>query len=202
MIRISLTTNNGSRSQCAARPGDEEDADGLYRPHLKGPVFLAAALLLLIAGGSHIVLPAIATKRVAIAGSTSYVYVKVGLGMFARCITKVVTERCINHPSGTSLPDYNTAGLTRRALSAVLFTPFAIYFNVLIGLSGDIQFVCAAVAMFCFEQKSWENHACLPPEFGGASRLVIQPSSPPFRATSKATLASNLMKIRPAPSVS
>ncbi|ATI79943.1 SDR family NAD(P)-dependent oxidoreductase [Sphingobium yanoikuyae] len=73
----------------------EEEFDGLYRVHLKGPFFLTQALLPLIAEGGHIVNVASATSRVATAGVAPYASFKGGLQVLTRYMAKEFGDRRI-----------------------------------------------------------------------------------------------------------
>jgi NAD(P)-dependent dehydrogenase (short-subunit alcohol dehydrogenase family) len=73
----------------------EEEFDGLFRVHLKGPFFLTQALLPLIADGGHIVNVASATSRVATAGVAPYASFKGGLQVLTRYMAKEFGDRRI-----------------------------------------------------------------------------------------------------------
>lgn len=73
----------------------EEEFDGLFRVHLKGPFFLTQALLPLIADGGHIVNVASATSRVATAGVAPYASFKGGLEVLTRYMAKEFGDRRI-----------------------------------------------------------------------------------------------------------
>jgi NAD(P)-dependent dehydrogenase (short-subunit alcohol dehydrogenase family) len=73
----------------------EEEFDGLFRVHLKGPFFLTQALLPLIADGGHIVNVASATSRVATAGVAPYASFKGSLQVLTRYMAKEFGDRRI-----------------------------------------------------------------------------------------------------------
>lgn len=73
----------------------EEEFDGLFRVHLKGPFFLTQALLPLIADGGHIVNVTSATCRVATSGVAPYASFKGGLEVLTRYMAKEFGERRI-----------------------------------------------------------------------------------------------------------
>lgn len=73
----------------------EEEFDGLFRIHLKGPFFLTKALLPLIRDGGQIVNVTSATTRVATAGVAPYAAFKGGLDVLTRYMAKEFGERRI-----------------------------------------------------------------------------------------------------------
>ena len=73
----------------------EDEFDGLFRVHLKGPFFLTQALLPLMADGGHIVNVTSATSRVATAGVAPYASFKGGLEVLTRYMAKEFGERRI-----------------------------------------------------------------------------------------------------------
>ncbi len=73
----------------------EEQFDGLFRVHLKGPFFLTQALLPLMADGGQIVNVTSATSRVATAGVAPYASFKGGLEVLTRYMAKEFGERRI-----------------------------------------------------------------------------------------------------------
>lgn len=73
----------------------EEQFDGLFRVHLKGPFFLTQALLPLIADGGHIINVASSTSRVATAGVAPYASFKGGLEVLTRYMAKEFGDRRI-----------------------------------------------------------------------------------------------------------
>jgi NAD(P)-dependent dehydrogenase (short-subunit alcohol dehydrogenase family) len=73
----------------------EEEFDGLFRVHLKGPFFLTQTLLPLLVDGGHIVNVTSATSRVATAGVAPYASFKGGLEVLTRYMAKEFGERRI-----------------------------------------------------------------------------------------------------------
>ena len=73
----------------------EEQFDGLFNVHLKGPFFLTQALLPLMADGGHIVNMTSATSRVATAGVAPYAAFKGGLEVLTRYMAKEFGARGI-----------------------------------------------------------------------------------------------------------
>lgn len=73
----------------------EDEFDGLFRVHLKGPFFLTQALLPLMADGGHIVNVTSATSRVATAGVAPYASFKGGLEVLTRYMAKEFGDRRI-----------------------------------------------------------------------------------------------------------
>jgi NAD(P)-dependent dehydrogenase (short-subunit alcohol dehydrogenase family) len=73
----------------------EEQFDGLFNVHLKGPFFLTQTLLPLIEDGGHIVNLTSATTRVATAGVAPYAAFKGGLEVLTRYMAKEFGERRI-----------------------------------------------------------------------------------------------------------
>ncbi|MFT8988697.1 MAG: SDR family oxidoreductase [Gluconobacter albidus] len=73
----------------------EDEFDGLFRVHLKGPFFLTQALLPLMADGGHIVNVTSATSRVATAGVAPYASFKGGLEVLTRYMAKEFCDRRI-----------------------------------------------------------------------------------------------------------
>ncbi|ESQ92852.1 SDR family NAD(P)-dependent oxidoreductase [Asticcacaulis benevestitus] len=73
----------------------EDEFDGLFKVHLKGPFFLTQALLPLIADGGHIVNITSATCRVAFPGVAPYASFKGGLEVLTRYMAKEFGDRRI-----------------------------------------------------------------------------------------------------------
>jgi NAD(P)-dependent dehydrogenase (short-subunit alcohol dehydrogenase family) len=73
----------------------EDQFDGLFNVHLKGPFFLTQALLPLMADGAGIVNLTSATTRVATAGVAPYASFKGGLEVLTRYMAKEFGERRI-----------------------------------------------------------------------------------------------------------
>lgn len=73
----------------------EDEFDGLFQVHLKGPFFLTQTLLPLIADGGHIVNLSSATTRVATAGVAPYAIFKGGVEVLTRYLAKELGDRRI-----------------------------------------------------------------------------------------------------------
>jgi len=73
----------------------EEQFDGLFAVHLKGPFFLTQTLLSLIADSGHVVNISSATTRVATAGVAPYASFKGALEVLTRYMAKEFGERGI-----------------------------------------------------------------------------------------------------------
>ncbi|MBO9196987.1 SDR family oxidoreductase [Rhizobium sp. 16-449-1b] len=73
----------------------EEQFDGLFNVHLKGPFFLTQILLPLMADGGQIINITSATTRVATAGVAPYASFKGGLEVLTRYMAKEFSERGI-----------------------------------------------------------------------------------------------------------
>jgi NAD(P)-dependent dehydrogenase (short-subunit alcohol dehydrogenase family) len=73
----------------------EEQFDGLFNVHLKGPFFLTQTLLPLMADGGQIINITSATTRVATAGVAPYASFKGGLEVLTRYMAKEFGERGI-----------------------------------------------------------------------------------------------------------
>ncbi|MGO4569669.1 SDR family NAD(P)-dependent oxidoreductase [Rhizobium sp. 2YAF20] len=73
----------------------EQEFDGLFKVHLKGPFFLTRALLPLMADGGHIINVASSTSRVATAGVAPYASFKGGLEVLTRYMAKEFGDRRI-----------------------------------------------------------------------------------------------------------
>ncbi|MBB3545062.1 MULTISPECIES: SDR family oxidoreductase [unclassified Rhizobium] len=73
----------------------EEEFDGLFAVHLKGPFFLTQTLLPLIVDGGHIINLTSATMRVAFAGVAPYASFKGGLEVLTRYMAKEFADRKI-----------------------------------------------------------------------------------------------------------
>lgn len=108
----------------------EEQFDGLYKVHLKGPFFLTQTLLPLMADGGHIVNVASATSRVATAGVAPYASFKGGLEVLTRYMAKEFGDRRIRANSiapgairtelgGGLTPDFEALLASQTALSRV-----------------------------------------------------------------------------------
>jgi NAD(P)-dependent dehydrogenase (short-subunit alcohol dehydrogenase family) len=73
----------------------EEQFDGLFKVHLKGPFFLTQAMLPLMADGGHVINVTSATSRVATPGVAPYASFKGGLEVLTRYLAKEFGDRRI-----------------------------------------------------------------------------------------------------------
>jgi len=130
----------------------EEQFDGLFRTHLKGPFFLTQALLPLLASGASIVNLTSATTRVATAGVAPYAAFKGGLEVLTRYMAKELGERGIRANSvspgairtelgGGLTPEFETMLADQTALSRV----------------GEPDDVGAVIATLLSEDGRWIN---------------------------------------------
>ena len=130
----------------------EEQFDGLFRTHLKGPFFLTQALLPLLASGASIVNLTSATTRVATAGVAPYAAFKGGLEVLTRYMAKELGERGIRANAvspgairtelgGGLTPEFETMLAGQTALSRV----------------GEPDDVGAVIATLLSEDGRWIN---------------------------------------------
>lgn len=80
----------------------EDQFDGLFNVHLKGPFFLTQILLPLMADGGQIINITSATTRVATAGVATYASFKGGLEVLTRYMAKEFGERGIRANSAAA----------------------------------------------------------------------------------------------------
>ena len=90
-----LVNNAGYGLYAPIADVSEEDFDGLFRVHLKGPFFLTQALLSLMVDGGHIINVTSATTRVATSGVAPYAAFKGGLEVLTRYMAKEFGDRRI-----------------------------------------------------------------------------------------------------------
>ncbi len=90
-----LVNNAGYGLYTPLRDVTEEQFDGLYGVHLKGPFFLTQILLPLMEDGGQIVNMTSATTRVATSGVAPYASFKGGLEVLTRYMAKELGERGI-----------------------------------------------------------------------------------------------------------
>lgn len=134
----------------------EEQFDGLFNVHLKGPFFLVQTLLPLIADGGHIVNVTSATVRVATAGVAPYASFKGGLEVLTRYLAKELGDRRIraNSVAPGAIRTELGGGLTPE-LEALLASQTAL------GRVGEPDDVGAAVASLISEDNRWVNAQCI-----------------------------------------
>jgi NAD(P)-dependent dehydrogenase (short-subunit alcohol dehydrogenase family) len=130
----------------------EEQFDGLFRVHLKGPFFLTQALLPLIAEGGHIINVASATSRVATAGVAPYASFKGGLEVLTRYMAKEFGDRRIRANS-------ISPGAIRTELGGGLNDAFEALLagQTALGRVGEPDDVGCMVASLLSDDNRWIN---------------------------------------------
>jgi NAD(P)-dependent dehydrogenase (short-subunit alcohol dehydrogenase family) len=130
----------------------EEQFDGLFRVHLKGPFFLTQALLPLMADGGHILNIASATSRVAFAGVAPYAAFKGGLEVLTRYMAKEFGDRRIRANS-------IAPGPIRTELGGGLNEDFETHLAGLtaLGRVGEPDDVGCMVASLLSDDNRWVN---------------------------------------------
>ncbi|NIJ82328.1 SDR family NAD(P)-dependent oxidoreductase [Xanthomonas cannabis] len=131
---------------------DEEQFDGLFNVHLKGPFFLTQALLPLLGRGASIVNLTSATTRVAFAGVAPYAAFKGGLEVLSRYMAKEFGERGIrvNAVSPGAIRTELGGGLTPD-FEAMLAAQTAL------GRVGEPEDVADVIAMLLSDEARWIN---------------------------------------------
>ncbi|MCX5496954.1 SDR family oxidoreductase [Kaistia dalseonensis] len=130
----------------------EDEFDGLFRVHLKGPFFLTQTLLPLMADGGHIVNVTSATSRVATAGVAPYAAFKGGLEVLTRYMAKEFGERRIRANS-------IAPGPIRTELGGGLTPEFEALLagQTALGRVGEPDDVGCMVASLLSEENRWIN---------------------------------------------
>jgi NAD(P)-dependent dehydrogenase (short-subunit alcohol dehydrogenase family) len=130
----------------------EEQFDGLFGVHLKGPFFLIQALLPLFAKGAAIVNVTSATTRVATAGVAPYAAFKGGLEVLTRYIAKEFGERRIrvNAVSPGAIRTELGGGLNEQ-FEALLASQTAL------GRVGEPDDVARVIVSLLSEESEWIN---------------------------------------------
>lgn len=130
----------------------EEQFDGLFNIHLKGPFFLTQALLPLIVDGGQIVNVTSATTRVATAGVAPYAAFKGGLEVLTRYMAKEFGERRIraNAVSPGAIRTELGGGLD-DAFEALLASQTAL------GRIGEPDDVGRVIAGLLSDETGWVN---------------------------------------------
>lgn len=138
----------------------EDEFDGLFRVHLKGPFFLAKALLPLMADGGHIVNLGSATSRVATAGVAPYASFKAGLEVLTRYQAKELGHRGIRANSVAPGP-------IRTELGGGLNEEFETLLSgqTALGRVGEAAEVGAVIAGLLSDRSRWINAQSI--EVGG-----------------------------------
>jgi NAD(P)-dependent dehydrogenase (short-subunit alcohol dehydrogenase family) len=142
----------------------EDQFDGLFRVHLKGPFFLTQALLPLMADGGHIVNVTSATSRVVTAGVAPYASFKGGLEVLTRYMAKEFGERGIRANS-------IAPGPVRTELGGGLSEEFEALLagQTALGRVGDPDDVGCMVASLLSDDNRWINAQNI--EIGGGYNI-------------------------------
>jgi NAD(P)-dependent dehydrogenase (short-subunit alcohol dehydrogenase family) len=130
----------------------EEQFDGLFNVHLKGPFFLTQALLPLIESGGHIINVTSATSRVATAGVAPYAAFKGGLQVLTRYMAKEFAERQIRANS-------IAPGAIRTELGGGLNVDFEAMLGgqTALGRVGEPEEVGGVIASLLSKENRWIN---------------------------------------------
>ncbi|RWR27233.1 SDR family oxidoreductase [Sinirhodobacter populi] len=130
----------------------EEQFDGLFAVHLKGPFFLTQALLPLMADGGHVVNMTSATTRVATAGVAPYAAFKGGLEVLTRYMAKEFGERRIRANS-------ISPGAIRTELGGGLNDEFEALLaaQTALGRVGEPEEVGSVIASLLSDENRWIN---------------------------------------------
>lgn len=138
----------------------EDEFDGLFRVHLKGPFFLTQALLPLMADGGHIVNLVSATSRVATAGVAPYASFKAGLEVLTRYQAKEFGHRGIRANS-------IAPGPIRTELGGGLNDEFETLLagQTALGRVGEAEEIGGVIANLVSDKSRWINAQSI--EVGG-----------------------------------
>ncbi|TIX90719.1 SDR family oxidoreductase [Rhizobium sp. P44RR-XXIV] len=130
----------------------EEQFDGLFNVHLKGPFFLTQTLLPLMEDGGHIVNVTSATSRVATAGVAPYASFKGGLEVLTRYMAKEFGERRIRANS-------IAPGAIRTELGGGLNDEFEAMLagQTALGRVGEPEELGGMIANLLCEENRWIN---------------------------------------------
>ncbi|ALM84476.1 SDR family NAD(P)-dependent oxidoreductase [Bordetella sp. N] len=147
-----LVNNAGYGLYAPIHDVSEEQFDGLFNVHLKGPFFLTQALLPLIGDGGHIVNVTSATSRVATAGVAPYAAFKGGLQVLTRYMAKEFGERRIRANSVAP-------GAIRTELGGGLNDEFEAMLagQTALGRVGEPDEVGGVIASLLSEENRWIN---------------------------------------------
>lgn len=138
----------------------EDQSDGLFRVHLKGPFLLTQALLPLMTDGGHIVNRVSATSRVATAGVAPYASFKAGLEVLTRYQAKEFAARGIRANSIAPGPiRTELGGGLNDAFEALLAGQTAL------GRVGEAEEVGGVIASLLSGRNRWINAQLI--EIGG-----------------------------------
>jgi len=130
----------------------EEQFDGLFRVHLKGPFFLTKALLPIMVDGGHIINVSSATSRVATAGVAAYACFKGGVEVLTRYMAKEFGERRIRANS-------IAPGAIRTELGGGLNEEFEVLLagQTALGRVGEPDDVGCMIASLLSNDNRWIN---------------------------------------------
>lgn len=130
----------------------EEQFDGLFNVHLKGPFFLTQILLPLMADGGQIINITSATSRVATAGVAPYASFKGGLEVLTRYMAKEFGERGIRANS-------IAPGAIRTELGGGLNDEFEAMLagQTALGRIGEPEEIGGVVASLLSAENRWIN---------------------------------------------
>lgn len=147
-----LVNNAGHGLYAPIRDVTEEQFDGLFNVHLKGPFFLTQALLPLIEDDGHVVNVTSATSRVAITGVAPYAALKGGLQVLTRYMAKEFGERRIRANS-------ISPGAIRTELGGGLNDEFEAMLagQTALGRVGEPDEIGGVIASLLSEENRWIN---------------------------------------------
>lgn len=130
----------------------EEQFDGLFNVHLKGPFFLTQILLALMEDGGQIVNMTSATSRVATAGVAPYASFKGGLEVLTRYMAKELGDRRIRANS-------IAPGAIRTELGGGLNDEFEVMLagQTALGRVGEPEEIGGVIACLLSEDNRWIN---------------------------------------------
>jgi NAD(P)-dependent dehydrogenase (short-subunit alcohol dehydrogenase family) len=130
----------------------EEQFDGLFNVHLKGPFFLTQTLLPLLEDGGHIINVTSATTRVATSGVAPYAAFKGGLEVLTRYFAKEFGERRIRANS-------IAPGAIRTELGGGLNEEFETMLagQTALGRVGEPEDIGGVIASLLSDENRWIN---------------------------------------------
>jgi NAD(P)-dependent dehydrogenase (short-subunit alcohol dehydrogenase family) len=147
-----LVHNAGYGSFSPISAVTEDEFDGLFKVHLKGPFFLTQTLLPLIADGGHIVNLTSATTRVTTAGVAPYASFKGGLEVLTRYMAQEFGDRRIRANAISPGPiRTELGGGLNDEVEGLLASQTAL------GRVGEPDDVATAIASLLSEDNRWIN---------------------------------------------